>query len=416
MQENKALEFKSALTNQFLKTVSAFANYGTGQILFGVNDHGKICGLDNPQKTALDIENSINDNIRPKPDFSLSINHSTMIVTLTVTEGYSKPYLYRGKAYKRNDTSTTEVDMLELRRLVLEGEQKSFDNLPVSETELSFKRFYKEAAACIPQVPPLPDLLRTLGLSDGKQYNNSAWLLADYNSFPGIDFIQFGEDINTILYREKLEHVSILTLLDTAEENFKRYYIVEEIKGMRRETKERIPYDAFREALANALAHRSWDVEAPIQVSFFKDKIEITSPGSLPSRLNEEEYLYRMISMPRNPVLASVLFRLRIIEAYGTGIQRIRKSYEGSPLQPEFKFSENYIYVTLPATDTRQPIDAGEEKLLRHFDPNRLYTSRELCETTGFSKDKLLSLVNRLVEKSYVQKEGRGRSTKYRLR
>ena len=45
-------------------------------------------------------------------------NHS-----LEVKEGIYKPYYYKSKAYKRNDTATIEVDHLELNRLILEGDR-----------------------------------------------------------------------------------------------------------------------------------------------------------------------------------------------------------------------------------------------------------------------------------------------------
>ena len=55
MKENKNLEFKSAVTNSFLKTVSAYSNFGEGMILFGVNDDGSVCGIKNLQQTCLDL-------------------------------------------------------------------------------------------------------------------------------------------------------------------------------------------------------------------------------------------------------------------------------------------------------------------------------------------------------------------------
>ena len=48
LRESKRLEFKSAISDSFLKTVSAFANYGTGEIIFGISDKGNILGLANP--------------------------------------------------------------------------------------------------------------------------------------------------------------------------------------------------------------------------------------------------------------------------------------------------------------------------------------------------------------------------------
>ena len=69
MKESRELELKSTITNTFLKTVSAFSNYNTGKIIFGVDDNGKIVGLENIEELCLDLENKINDNINPKPDF-----------------------------------------------------------------------------------------------------------------------------------------------------------------------------------------------------------------------------------------------------------------------------------------------------------------------------------------------------------
>ena len=57
MKENSKLEFKAGVTNTFLKTVSAYANYGGGTILFGVDGTGKVIGLSETKQLCLDIEN-----------------------------------------------------------------------------------------------------------------------------------------------------------------------------------------------------------------------------------------------------------------------------------------------------------------------------------------------------------------------
>ena len=91
MKENKNLEFKSDLTNSFLKTVSAFANYDGGKIIFGVDDNGENIGIEDPKNFCLDVENKINDNIKPLPDYTLEVNERTKVVTLSVKGGNYKP-------------------------------------------------------------------------------------------------------------------------------------------------------------------------------------------------------------------------------------------------------------------------------------------------------------------------------------
>lgn len=126
-RENKDRELKQAVTNTFLKTVSAYANYEGGDIVFGVTDDGAIVGINNPEQAALVIENSINDSIKPRPEYQIDLDENTNVLTLHVSEGINKPYLYKNKAYKRNDAATVEVDINEFRRLIMEGENLCYD-------------------------------------------------------------------------------------------------------------------------------------------------------------------------------------------------------------------------------------------------------------------------------------------------
>ena len=140
MKESRFIEFKSDVSNSFLKTVSAFSNIGTGKIRFGFNDDGSICGIDDLNKTCLDIENKINDSITPNPNYKFEIDYGNKTIDLIVYEGLNKPYLYKSKAYKRNDTATIEMDHLELQRAILEGKNICFEELP-SDGEYTFSYF-----------------------------------------------------------------------------------------------------------------------------------------------------------------------------------------------------------------------------------------------------------------------------------
>lgn len=323
MIENKTTEFKEKVSNQFLKTVSAYANYGNGKIIFGVSDNGEYIGFENIQKIILDIENKINDSINPTPDFTFSINRNNTIC-LEVTEGVHKPYLYKGKAYRRNDTATIEVDQLELKRLVLEGSNLSFEALEVKSTDFTFNTLSKLLMEKIHINEVSDDLFKTLGIMDmNGKYNNAASIVADCNNFSCIDIARFGHSINEILDRNRLSNISILSAYQAAIDSFERYYEYEKIEGMHRNSIEIIPKDAFREALANAIIHRHWDINSHINIAMFPDKIEITSPGGLPSGISEFDYLENNVSILRNPILANIFFRLGYIEMFGTGIKRI---------------------------------------------------------------------------------------------
>ena len=414
MRENRQLEFKERVSNTFLKTVSAYANYGTGEIRFGVADDGTVVGLEDPAGDSLRIENAINDGISPRPEFSISENGRSGVVTLRVLEGSDKPYLYRSKAYKRSDASTVEVDDLELRRLVLEGSNLTFDAVRSARQDLSFGTLRVALEDEVGVSTFGDDTLRTLGLLGLKDgFNNAAALLADENDFPGIDMARFGSDVDTILDRETHDRVSVLRQLDAALAMFDRYYSYEVIEGFKREKRELIPRESFREAIANALAHRTWDVRGHIRVSMFPDRVEVASPGGLPFGVTVDDYLAGNLSILRNPILAGVLFRLNVIEQFGTGVRRIRRGYAGSGARPRFDVTEGSIGVTLPVLDARPALDGDEEKALAAFSPGVLLSSSQVVAATGFGKDKALRVLKGLVAKGLVSIQGSGRGTRY---
>ena len=413
MRETATLEFKQQLSKSYLKTVSAYANYGTGKIIFGIADDGTPVGLADPQDTCLRIEHAINDSIDPVPRFQLAIEGDTRTVTLTVHEGPDKPYLSSGRAYRRTDTSTVEVSRLEYGRLVLTGEHVSFDALVAKEQDLAFGHLEKELASKLGLKPLDQNSLISLELmTPSGEYCNAAALLADSNHFPGIDIARFGESINIINARHTFEHMSVLEQMQRTLEVFDTYYAYEEIVGFERIAKTLVPREAFREAIANALVHRCWDVRANIKVGMFADRIEITSPGGLPAGITEELYLAGGPSVARNPILANVFFRLGHIERFGTGIPRILDEYAHETVSPSFALRDSSITVMLPVT-VLENVTLDEEAILAVLAKGSALTRSQISEKTQLSKSKAIRTLNALVEKGLVTKVGEGRSVRY---
>ena len=414
MRETKTIEFKAKITNTFLKTVSAFSNYDGGEIFFGIDDNGNIKGLADVKQARLDIENKINDSITPQPDYTLELQNNDRTIKLAVKSGLQKPYLYKSKAYKRNDTATIEVDTLELSRLILEGKNIRFEELPCEDQELTFDTLCQKLKEYIQLETFNQDTLKTLNLYSGTiGYNNAAGILADKNHFPGIDIVKFGENISVIHKRATFDHMSILAVYEKTLEVFKDYYEYEEIQGTDRKKIEKIPEAAFREAIANALIHRVWDVEPQIKVSMLDDRIEIISPGGLPVGITEEEYLSGKLSVLRNSNLANVFYRLGFVEIFGTGITRIKQLYEESLKQPDFEVSENTIKIVLPVFEKNLNLTEDERKVYKILSKTMLKSISEITPYAPFGKSKTTQLLKEMEKKGIVKIEGRGRGTKY---
>lgn len=414
MRETRIIEFKETITNTFLKTVSAFSNYDGGKIFFGIDDDGNVKGLADVKQSCLDIENKINDSISPQPDYTLEIQNNDKTITLTVKSGAQKPYLYKSKAYKRNDTATIEVDTVEFSRLILEGQNIRFEELPCKDQKLSFEILCHKLKESIHIETFNQDTLRTLNLYDSVNgYNNAAGLLADKNHFSGIDIVKFGENISIIQKRATFENISVLAAYEKSLDVFRDYYQYEEIQGADRKRIEKIPEAAYREAIANALIHRVWDVESQIRVLMFDDRIEIISPGGLPSGITEEEYLSGKISVLRNRNLANVFYRLGFVEIFGTGITRIKQLYEEGLKKPDFEVSENTIKIVLPVFEKNLNLTEDEKTIYKILSRTMLKSISEIAPYVPFGKSKTTQLLKDMWQKGVIKVEGRGRGTKY---
>ena len=415
-QENNKLEFKQdASSSSYLKTVSAYANYNGGSIEFGRADDGSIIGLDDPKQTCLSIENQINDTIQPVPHFELTINATTKVVTLHVKAGESKPYLYRNKAYKRADTSTVAVDRVEFQRLILEGMNKNYEELPAAIQELHFTYLEQRLIEKLNIKSLNLDILKTLELyTDKNGFNHAAVLLSDDNRSPGIDIARMGDTIDIFHERRILKDISILEQFDQALEFIHKQYRYEQVVGGRRERVETIPLKAIREALANAVVHRVWDINAPIRVLLYKDRLEITSPGGLPVGLSELEYMQGQITLLRNPIIAGVFYKLDIIEQFGTGILRIMQAYEDSFVKPGFRIYPNTITVVLPLLRDSSSLEFDEREVYDLLTENIELSRPDIEYQLGISKAKAIRLLNELIEKNVIERVGSGRGTVYR--
>lgn len=417
MRETRILEFKETITNTFLKTVSAFSNYDGGEILFGVDDDGNIKGLSDVKQACLDIENKINDSISPQPNYTLEIQNNEQTIKLSVKSGLQKPYLYKSKAYKRNDTATIEVDTLEFSRLVLEGKNIRFEELPCKDQELSFEILQSNLKEKIQIETFNKDTLKTLNLyDDANGFNNAAGLLADKNHFPGIDIVKFGENISIIQKRITFENTSVLGIYEKALSVFRDYYQYEVIQGADRKMVEKIPEAAFREVIANALIHRVWDVDSQIRVSMFDDRIEVVSPGGLPSGITEDEYLSGKLSVLRNRNLANVFYRLGFVEIFGTGITRIKQIYSEASGKPSFEVSENAIQIVLPIYEENANLTEDEKVVYKFLSKNIMKSMSEIAPYISFGKSKTTKLLKDMEQKGVITIEGKGKGTKYRIK
>ena len=152
------------------------------------------------------------------------------------------------------------------------------------------------------------------------------------------------------------------------------------IEGLKRQNIPEYPMKALREAITNAVMHRDWFFDgANVFVEIYTDRIEVSSPGSLPKGLTLADLGRK--SVRRNALVSDLLHRIDFVEKAGTGIRRIRDEASAQDC-PEPQFEANsFVTVTfrpnpkVRAETEERPMDrvagevtgevTGEVRLLR---------------------------------------------------
>lgn len=240
-----------------------------------------------------------------------------------------------------------------------------------------------------------------------------AYLLSDQCSI-GIKFASY-EDESKIIIRGRHEFEgSLLKQFEDVMEYMKMYNPVTTIVdgSPRHKDIRKYPEVAIREAVLNAIVHRDYSINGPILVSVFDDYIEITSLGGLNKDLGQDDIMLGVSSL-RNPKLAAVFYRLGLIESYGTGIPKIMGCYRASQSKPIIELSTNVFKITLPRTESEDGVD-GHRRILGIIDRNGSIKRKDIEDELGISRAKANILLQDMVEKGLIIKEGSARSTSYK--
>ncbi|NCC82013.1 MAG: hypothetical protein EOM04_07070 [Clostridia bacterium] len=431
--ESKYIEYKKEYSNTILKSVSAFANYQDGVIVIGITDEGSIIGVSNGEELKLNIENAINDNIIPKPFYELETieKNDKKLLLLKVYKGEYTPYLYKNKAYMRRDTSSVQTDKTDMENLILQGRNLTFEDLQAKEQDLSFKILETLLKKELKISSLSEDLLITLDLKNTQGFNNAAALLADENPLESskLQLISYMDhSVRNIKDRDTVQFISILKQYEKCIEFYRKHINVSEIiKGPYREIIEEVPFIAYREAVANLIIHRDYSKNVDSRIEFFSDRIEIISPGSLPSGISEEEFLEGRISNPRNKKIAHIFYRLKIIEKLATGIRRIKEIYSEYKEDPEFIVTENTVVVVLPKINVAEIImppvrendgkylTLKEEQVYDFIRRNPGSKREDVQKYIGLGKTQTNTILTKLRDQAYIIKIGNGPATAYKI-
>lgn len=427
--ETDKVELKRELNESIKKEVIAFANTYGGEIYIGIDDDGNIIGLDNAKQDLESVSNSIRDSI--KPDLTLLTSAKVIgiedkeVIKIDVLKGTKRPYHLASKGLKpsgifvRHGITSGPATEDSIRQMIIESDGVVFEKKRCMNQELTFdyaKKIFNEKKVGFENYNQ-----RTLGvINEDGYYTNLGMLLSDQcqNS---IKCALYDGDTK-LEFRDRREFTgSILKQLDDAYEYISLQNKVESyFKGLNRIDREDYPYYAIREALVNSVVHRDYNFSGSTLIHIFEDRIEFVSVGGLVSGLTLNDIMLG-ISETRNKEFAACFYRLKLIESYGTGIQRIYESYSKFNLEPEFKISENAFVVILPNCNFQPQIEVENsdneiDYVFKLIKKTKNITRKNIEDELKLSKSRVTVILNKLLDSGKIKQEGKARNTKYNIR
>lgn len=441
-QESETVELKEVVVDDIKKEIIAFANCNGGQLYIGVRDDGTVVGLDDPDGVSLQISNMVRDAI--KPDVTMFLHYKTIkkdgkdIVAVDVQRGMDRPYYLAKKGmrpegvYVRQGYSSVPATDTAIRRMIKETDGDRFEAMRCLNQELTFETAKKEFA--LRGVEFGPQQMRTLKLIDQDNlYSNLGLLLSD-QCVHTIKVAVFQGTDQTI-FKDRREFSGSLM------QQMNEVYDFIDFRNQTRATIEKLyridvrdyPEIAVRETLLNLLVHRDYSFSASALISIYADRIEFVSIGGLMPGIDLEDIMAG-ISVCRNQDLANVFYRLHLIEAYGTGMGKILRAYEGVEEKPSIETTKNTFKIILPNINakyetkkasvlTAEPITSSavqakkslsnEERVLEYAMFHGTVTRNDVIKLLGVSTSTASRIIRKMVKSNLLKQNGKARNTNY---
>src|SRR5690606_8722432 len=437
MPETNRIEYKRELHTDvdIEKEVIAFLNYHEGGVIsIGIDKTGMVVGVSDADGDALKIKDRIKNNISPSAmglfDVVVEEREGKEIVKITVASGSEKPYFKKkyGMTEKgcfiRVGTAAEPMPQVRIDKLFSTRTRNSIGRIRSNRQDVTFEQvriYYEERRKPLNnQFKKSLELLTEDGL-----LNYAGYLLADENGV-SIKVAKYkGTNRVDLIENNEYGYCSLIkatkSVLDKLE--------LENRTATQITSKERIDRRlwnpvAIREAVINAIVHNDFTREVPPKFEIFANRIEITSAGTLPEGLSEEDF-FDGVSIPRNRELMRVDRDLELVEQLGSGVPRILESYG----RECFRFMDYFIRMTFPASEVVTLQDGvvdgladgladglvdglaeSQRKIVELIRVNPRISKKEMAERIGISTTAIDKHIKRLRDINILTRVGSDRT------
>ena len=301
------------------------------------------------------------------------------IVEIEIREFTVKPVHTRGRYYKRIASSNHALNTGEIADLYMQSLQLSWDAYEARGytvnhlSEVKIQRFIRlvnqHGRFALDETDPHAALEKLNYLRNGHPTWAALLLFAQEPMRHNVHIGRFKTPDMIIDDRQFTD-----TLFEMVEQAMK--FIVSHISvafefdgSIQRKERFAYPLPALREALLNAVVHRSYTDPSDIQIKIFDDKITLFSPGTFYGGLTVAEIRadnYR--SSLRNKLVAEGFYLVNAIEKYGSGFIRIRRALRDYP-EVQFDVEEKFGGVMVAFAQKNKPADSGSPQVTPQVTP-----------------------------------------------
>jgi len=340
--ESEILEFKEKFDERTVESAAAFANEKGGTILIGVSDKGDIKGTDIGKETLTQWANQISSKTEPQliPLIETHELEGKKIVAVKILEYPLKPVSVRGKCFRRVKSSNRVMNAQEISEMHLQATGMSWDRFPsagetLESLDLEKVRNYIRKARAVgrkgfreeEEINPLQVLEKMKLVVEGKPTWAAGLLFCkEGRRFLSQAVIHCGRFKNqTLVIDDRLIEGSLFEQIEEAMAFVRKNTNVKFVMTGRPEREEvwDYPLEAVREAVVNAVCHRDYTIMSHIEIRIYDDELIVWSPGGLPPGLTLKELFKPHASKLRNKGIAEVFFDTKIIEQWGSGIEKM---------------------------------------------------------------------------------------------
>ena len=380
MPETQNIEYKTTWRDEYLKWICGFANAKGGKIYIGKDDNGNVVGVANAKKLLKDIPNKTKDILGIIVDVNIHTTTEGEYLEIII-EDYPYPVNYKGQYHYRSGSTKQELKGVALDKFMLQKKGKKWDGVPVPNVSVSDLKedtfdFFRKRALKSKRIEEdvLTDsnehLIENLQLKEHDFLKRASILLFHPNpeNFVTGSYIKIGffESDSELMYQDEI-HGNIFEQIEKTMDLLFTKYIKANIsyEDIQRVETYEYPKEAVREALLNAVIHKDYSGNTPIQISVYKDKIMVWNEGQLPENWTIETLTKKHSSKPYNPDIANAVFRCGYIESWGRGtIKIIENCKEAGLPTPSYYYESSGFWVEFRK-------DIYNEEYLREFDLNK---------------------------------------------